>query len=675
MIKINVLNIKDNDGMATTPEESAANDLKEIFTQQFAHYPQAKGELNIYSSLTLFGQKIKDIDLLLFGNFEGFKIRLDSLGFVQPEGVINQVDIDQLNVKSICCVIELKDHPSDKVMRKGEKYFVSYNSKHFGGEVFESLKNVSQQSEDQKYSLKNFLLSIEGFDIAPYICNFIWFRQILQTSLIDNKFENNSNILLGSFDFIALMKQAVRQQNVYRYDNCFHFGGSDTFYSDYVQVLRRKLLAFRKPAGLTRKKLELLAQDKLNKSLKLENINGKMTIFSGRAGTGKTVQLLQIAYKLADEEYANRCLLLTYNNALVSDIRRLIDFSGLPDSIDSRTVQIKTTEAFFCELMKQLGIDVQINNNDPQYFEKYTQGIIELAHYVNSALTNQDISYLKEINKTIDWDYVLIDEAQDWPDAEKLILYKIYGIEHIIVADGIDQFVRTNIKQNWIRGLAKEKVVQFGKMNLEMRQKENLVAFVNEFAKCCGVNWNVKKNTQLKGGSIIITSSLTAGMHDQLIEICKRNDCEAYDVLYLVPPSMVNTEGKRYFKAIDAFKQSGIDLFDGTNDQLRTSYSVSVTQSRVYQYESCRGLEGWCVVCANFDEAIAYKMNTIDTNDFANALDIEGEKRRRVYLWTLMALTRALDTMVITIKEPNSEVGRILKQFADIYPDFVDWNL
>ena len=69
------------------------------------------------------------------------------------------------------------------------------------------------------------------------------------------------------------------------------------------------------------------------------------------------------------------------------------------------------------------------------------------------------------------------------------------------------------------------------------------------------------------------------------------------------------------------------------------------------------------------------KMNTIDTNDFANALDIEGEKRRRVYLWTLMALTRALDTMVITIKEPNSEVGRILKQFADIYPDFIDWQL
>ena len=81
----------------------------------------------------------------------------------------------------------------------------------------------------------------------------------------------------------------------------------------------------RKPQGLTKQKFELLSQKNTDVEKLLTDAGNKLTIVTGRAGTGKTVQLLQLAFLLANEVYDNRCLILTYNNALVSDIKRLID--------------------------------------------------------------------------------------------------------------------------------------------------------------------------------------------------------------------------------------------------------------------------------------------------------------------------------------------------------------
>ena len=62
--------------------------------------------------------------------------------------------------------------------------------------------------------------------------------------------------------------------------------------------------------------------------------------------------------------------------------------------------------------------------------------------------------YLKNENETnLDWDYILIDEAQDWEEEEKEILFKIYGPNRILVADGIDQFMRSTKKIDFGKGL------------------------------------------------------------------------------------------------------------------------------------------------------------------------------------------------------------------------------
>lgn len=67
----------------------------------------------------------------------------------------------------------------------------------------------------------------------------------------------------------------------------------------------------------------------------------KQIIYRGRAGTGKTVGLIRTAIHLVDEGQA-RVLMLTYNKALVSDIRRLFALAELPDMFEANCLHINT---------------------------------------------------------------------------------------------------------------------------------------------------------------------------------------------------------------------------------------------------------------------------------------------------------------------------------------------
>ena len=55
--------------------------------------------------------------------------------------------------------------------------------------------------------------------------------------------------------------------------------------------------------------------------------------------------------------------------------------------------------------------------------------------------------------------------------------------------------------------------------------------------------------------------------------------------------------------------------------------------------------------------------------------DQEKMKERYAMLWTMMPLTRPIDTLVITLKDSNSKVGQILKTLANKHPDYVEWNI
>ena len=657
MIKIHTKSFS-KDITSLSKEDEAANQLKNNLQEELASYPAAKGTIYIMTSIRIFGQKRNDIDMLVMGFIENLTFK--------NINTKNYDVVKELDVKSFICNIELKSHSASSVKHEGTDYIVSYSG---------IPHNASQQCSEAKFSLFNHLN--DQLYIKPFICDVLWLNGLSRTDLSYLRGSTIDNALHRGFKFRDLVNVILQQANVIKIGTSRFCLDSFTDGEKEYNAIVDLFTAVREPQGLTKQKFELLSRKNTDVEKLLTDTGNKLTIVTGRAGTGKTVQLLQLAFMLANEDYANRCLILTYNNALVSDIKRLIDYTPMPSKVDGRTVSIKTIHSFFLTLMKEVGVDVNHLNPQNRTFDAdYTQSLKLLYEFVVETCQKEDIDALKDLaESSIDWDYILIDEAQDFSDLEKKILFKIYGGRRLVVADGVDQFMRVGNRQIWERGVEKSLVCKPKTMVLERRQKANLVSFVNAFACLANLDWKVKPNDELPGGEIKIYSKFLNKTFKELKSNCKQNKCENYDILILEPPTQVirDNKGKRFAKA-EAYNKAGIPIYDGINDNNRTTYPTK-DQCRVYQYDSCRGLEGWCVVCADFDDLIQYKMDTYKANDEELCFDPEVAKRRSVMLWALMPLTRPIDTLVITLSNVNTEIGKMLKQLADAYPDFIEWNI
>ena len=51
----------------------------------------------------------------------------------------------------------------------------------------------------------------------------------------------------------------------------------------------------------------------------------------------------------------------------------------------------------------------------------------------------------------------------------------------------------------------------------------------------------------------------------------------------------------------------------------------------------------------------------------------EERKKRYLYNWAMIPLTRAIDTLIVSLSEENANIGVILKEIAEECPDIVTW--
>ena len=244
----------------------------------------------------------------------------------------------------------------------------------------------------------------------------------------------------------------------------------------------------------------------------------------------------------------------------------------------------------------------------------------------------------------------------------------------IIVADGGLQFVRNIDICDWSMVRERNNI----KLKYCLRQKENLISFLNAFTKKFDIlGGKILSNNNMLGGKVVITKS------DNLISVCidemdklKKAGNIAYDMLYLVPYSLVKKEyGNSFFKQKSQFEENGIMVWDGTSSVNRDTYSIYNDAVRVLQYESSRGLEGWTVVCVDFDTFISEKYSQYIEGTTESLLleSPEERKRKYIYNWMMMPLTRAIDTLVITLKDEYSEIGLLLKEISEENSDIVSW--
>ena len=283
---------------------------------------------------------------------------------------------------------------------------------------------------------------------------------------------------------------------------------------------------------------------------------------------------------------------------------------------------------------------------------------------------------------------VLIDEAQDCNNYEKLILMKVYGAENIVVTSGgKDQLIRTSLVTDWSHALEKLIPADFPPLTGRCyRQKENIVNFVNSFAEYYKTASPIKSANESHGlGRVIIDARST--IHgfsnetlNQMREEGKVQGCSDYEnCLVLLPTTGYSSKTKE--KGIIIDELDNVDIVDkSTNRKLEISnkdlkiwngiierkgeLSVpAANQTRFIYYESCRGLEAWNVLCVDLD-SFFYNMRSSKDAELYARTNLEffsnEEKLKSEFAlhWVYMAITRPIDTLYIKLATPSNEFSK-----------------
>lgn len=600
-------------------EVDAAKSLKARFETELSN---CDGQIWIIPSLNIHpGTGRHDVDLLIMGYLNNFYIN-------EIAGKKN------IEIRNFFTTVEIKSHDAASVYRKGTHLFVKYPQKD---------SNASQQSEDQKISLMNFLsspLHREAMRV-PFVSNLIWLIGMTQNDFNNTVGLVDSNIIASDATIEDFFK-AIGRQSCLR-DNGFVKAFDQNYSEEDIEFVADIFCAKSNGAdSMSLRRISVLKKGKYEADIvsKLSNPD-PIIVLTGHAGTGKTLMLLKAAHYLSQN--GHKCLFLTYNTALISDLKRTMKILDPRRSV----LSMESMHSFMIGLMSKAGI------------WKYTYDVAkDFEHSIASLLQVKDSHPV-----VIDYDYVFVDEAQDWKYQEAQLLCHYCANSKIIIADGVDQFMYSDNHMNWGES-------HFPKLKKCLRQRANLVSFAKIFASKFGIYWDVEPCFDVPGGRIIVTNGYNEEMHKNLYKDAKDHDCTAYDIMLLAPNSLT-TSGS--FDLLHAYESVGIHLFDGVNKANRTTVYSDVNykneECRVYTYESCRGLEAWTTVCLRFDE-LFLKEHPHDYHE----IQYKALRNYMKALWALMPLTRAVDTLVLGVQK-GSEIDSLLKEISEEHPGLIDYRV
>lgn len=611
--------------------------------------------IQIAAGAKISGYKISDIDVLIaarlrpgraFGPRRAVRDR-NGVRVVGPIKVINFV-----------AAIEVKDHDPSRVRVIGDSIEVRYARN--GPPKWSS---AVQQNVDQAHAIKAYFehqhasvfvhraVIMRGFDKVP--C---------------------SGALGGTFDGTAFLTALAETSPVAQ-------SGREMMIRSSAQpeiidkVLSAPVFRTLTPTSLDRKRMDRIVTGSYEIDGYLETLGAKMQRLRGRGGTGKTVMLLQLAWR-AFNERSSRSVVLTYNHALASDIRRLMALMNVPSDPAEGGIAVRTVMSFVTAWLGRLGLIEVVEEGLGTEYEAQCTAALEMIQ--QGALLPGDIEAVKLAEPEIfAFDYVLADEAQDWPAPELELIKALYAPESICLADGVDQLVRGGAS-NWERGISEGRRTTVS-LKRCLRMKANLAVFANALSEQASINWKVEPNKDARGGRVILLVGPLA--HRQILirslldDACKAGNAPI-DTLFCVPPTGViqDADGTRSSRLGATLRLWNYDVWDGADLRKRRDFPRSQDCLRVVQYASCRGLEGWTVLLDSLDQHWTWTRSEA-LGQVRPAGDLESPSDGawdRAWRQCLIPLSRAIDTLVIGIDNPSSEAAKILLAVAHSNPDIVE---
>ncbi len=639
-------------GSHNTEEYKAAQHLRHLIVAAWPHADEREShDVTIIAGAKCYGQKAVDIDLVV----------LIHLARPHRAGTYND---EPLAVRSLCLTIELKNHPQEAIQFEGNRVRVKYRNQ-------ENWHDATEQSRNQMSALRGYL---EANSIArpPYVVNLIWLYQVPERDLPPV----THNIIGSDATWQTIVERVSNNQHPVSSPerSGYELRASRDIDADYIERALAILTEPLEQTPLDRRKIEAITRKVLQDQAYVEKLinQEQLLIFRGRGGTGKTVRLLQIAHQLYQEQDA-RVHILTYNRALVADITRLLDLMGIKQGLEQRRIRIQTVHAFVYRVLCYLHIITSDSTDFLVNYEEYKREAMEMLR--GGALGKDDLhTMIREVPADFNYDYLMIDEAQDWPADERDLLFAMYDYRQCVLAHGYDQLVRGQQETDWRADIPRNQS-QMVPLRNSLRLKAGLCGIVNTIAEELGLtDWDVKPNPMVYGGRVVIVEGdYRQTLHANLLNKHTENGNKPIDMLFCVPPSLAAKQDGGFARELFEW---GYQVWDGTDQGIRQTPPTSVGQFRIVQYDSCRGLEGWTAVHLGFDELYDYKVQEYaPTDEEARTMFFDPDQAAHLYAlrWLMIPLTRAIDTLVIQIASAEHRVGQALWAAAQHHRELVDW--
>ena len=624
-------------GTGNTPEDRAAQALRDSILDVWPDAESSEYQIRIIPSAKLWTESTKDLDILVL------------VYLPKPIELAPQVDGRPVFLRSLCLVVEVKDNSAFEF--RGNKLWVRY------GRLWES---TSEQAEKQKFALLDYVRRETG--TKPYVYSTVWLRPANAEEIPDAAV----SVLSSSASWNDFLLAVIRLNETWLSRQPYPLVDSNltpSLLEKLDTLFTRKLVA----SELNRQKIEEICKGKLHGQKYDEKMGQQMLLFTGRGGTGKTISLLRTAWDLY-EKRDRRVLILTYNHALRADIERLLLLLGMKNGAAGRNIHIKTADKYLKDLIEALGVEVRWIGNE---FESKLSEAVRRAVEILRNPSDAQMTRIDEVMglKPFAWDFVMVDEGQDWPPVRRDLLVEFYGAMRLVIADGIDQLVQTNEPIDWTDHVARGEYQRVGLWK-SLRLKYNLSSFVKAVASRFGFHeWRLEPDSDIKVGRVIIV----VGDREPAIERLRQFVREAteagnspVDLLFCVPPEYCDwANDERVSNIGPTIRRWGYRTWDGVNMYTRReTFPTSLDQVRIVQYESSRGLEGWAVFLLGLDLFYENKRNQYHADpDQQEGLFQDGHEAARQFAaqWIMIPLTRAIDTLVIHLASRSSELFNVLK--------------
>jgi hypothetical protein len=220
--------------------------------------------------------------------------------------------------------------------------------------IGESYLDFSNELNSIKFGFSRYLSTKCGFKKESlYIKPLIYIQN-------ENDFSTENYIIAKEFDFYCLHRYFVKSHDQifisykeWKTENAFSFLATD------IERIIDQASKDSEEGYLTRKKIERIGKQLSNARSIYDELNKNLVIISGKAGTGKSSELLLLTMKCISN--GQNTLYLTYNKLLIFDIAKTVKSfvnAKLNSNLELRPGEgsVITLHQFFYRLSKSLGV-------------------------------------------------------------------------------------------------------------------------------------------------------------------------------------------------------------------------------------------------------------------------------------------------------------------------------